>query len=89
VINLPSEDLVSHVDRLALTTGKSPVPEKKRKWAMAMNRTNSAWPRSLRSGDWPRHRACASVRYQMEGVVQNFRPFGKNVSANVFELHIL
>src|ERR1700685_2696868 len=32
VINLPSEDLVTHVDRLALTTGKNPVPEKKRHW---------------------------------------------------------
>jgi flavin reductase (DIM6/NTAB) family NADH-FMN oxidoreductase RutF len=32
VINLPSEDLVTHVDRLALTTGKNPVPEKKRQW---------------------------------------------------------
>ena len=32
VINLPSEDLVSHVVRLALTTGKNPVPEKKLQW---------------------------------------------------------
>jgi len=28
VINLPSDDLVTHVDRLALTTGKDPVPDK-------------------------------------------------------------
>src|ERR1700739_2052696 len=32
VINLPSENLVTQVDRLALTTGKHPVPEKKRQW---------------------------------------------------------
>ena len=32
VINLPSEDLVTHVDRLALTTGRNPVPERKRDW---------------------------------------------------------
>src|SRR5437660_9349304 len=32
VINLPWEDLVTHVDRLALTTGKNPVPEKKQQW---------------------------------------------------------
>src|ERR1700746_2429901 len=32
VINLPSEDQVLNVDRLALTTGKDPVPEKKRQW---------------------------------------------------------
>jgi flavin reductase (DIM6/NTAB) family NADH-FMN oxidoreductase RutF len=42
VINLPSEDLVTHVDRLALTTGKNPVPERKRQWAIVTNRTNSA-----------------------------------------------
>ena len=32
VINLPSIDEVSAVDRLALTTGKNPVPERKRSW---------------------------------------------------------
>src|SRR3954469_24069343 len=32
VINLPSDKQVSHVDRLALTTGKDPVPEKKLGW---------------------------------------------------------
>src|SRR5580698_3518054 len=37
VINLPSEDLVTHVDRLALTTGKNPVPEKKRDCAYSLH----------------------------------------------------
>jgi len=32
VINLPSQDEVTYVDRLALTTGKNPVPEKKKDW---------------------------------------------------------
>jgi flavin reductase (DIM6/NTAB) family NADH-FMN oxidoreductase RutF len=32
VINLPSVEQVTHVDRLALTTGKDPVPEKKQSW---------------------------------------------------------
>src|SRR5437764_13595766 len=32
VINLPSEEQVTHVDRLALTTGRNPVPDKKRDW---------------------------------------------------------
>lgn len=32
VINLPSQDHVAHVDRLALTTGKDPVAEKKLGW---------------------------------------------------------
>jgi flavin reductase (DIM6/NTAB) family NADH-FMN oxidoreductase RutF len=30
VLNLPSEDLVAHVDRIARTTGKNPVPPDKR-----------------------------------------------------------
>jgi flavin reductase (DIM6/NTAB) family NADH-FMN oxidoreductase RutF len=32
VLNLPSDSLVSAVDRLALTTGADPVPERKRQW---------------------------------------------------------
>jgi flavin reductase (DIM6/NTAB) family NADH-FMN oxidoreductase RutF len=32
VINLPSQGQVSHVDRLAMTTGKNPVPQKKVSW---------------------------------------------------------
>src|SRR6516162_4025172 len=32
VINLPSEEQVAHVDLLALTTGKNPVPDKKLSW---------------------------------------------------------
>ena len=34
----------------------------------------------------PRVRECP---VQMEGIVHDFRPFGKNVSANVFEVHIV
>jgi flavin reductase (DIM6/NTAB) family NADH-FMN oxidoreductase RutF len=89
VINLPSEDLVTHVDRLALTTGKSPVPEKKRKWAICYEPDKFGMATFTPVGDRSPHRACASIRYKMEGVVQDFRPFGKNVSVNVFELHIL
>ena len=32
VLNLPAADQVTYVDRLALTTGKDPVPEKKAGW---------------------------------------------------------
>src|SRR5579871_1481178 len=32
VINLPSANLVGPVDRLAMTTGKNPVPDLKRGW---------------------------------------------------------
>ena len=89
VINLPSEDLVSHVDRLALTTGKNPVPEKKQQWGyryepdkfgisgLTQEKSELVAP--------PRVAECP---VQMEGIVHDYRPFGKNVSANVFEVHI-
>jgi flavin reductase (DIM6/NTAB) family NADH-FMN oxidoreductase RutF len=90
VINLPSEDLVTHVDRLALTTGKSPVPEKKREWGYryepdkfgiaGFTAVQSETVAPPRVGECP---------VQMEGIVHDFRTFGKNVSANAFEVHIV
>jgi flavin reductase (DIM6/NTAB) family NADH-FMN oxidoreductase RutF len=90
VINLASKDLVTCVDRLALTTGKDPVPERKREWGYrhesekfgvagftAMESESVAPPRVL------------ECPVQMEGIVHDFRSFGKNVSANVFEVHIV
>lgn len=89
VINLPSHEQVSHVDRLALTTGKNPVPEKKQSWGYRYE------PDKFGTGDLttmpsvdvrpPRVKECP---VQMEGLVHDYRPFGKNVSANVFEVHI-
>jgi flavin reductase (DIM6/NTAB) family NADH-FMN oxidoreductase RutF len=90
VINLPSEDLVTHVDRLALTTGKNPVPEKKRQWGYCYkpNKFDIAGltPVESQSIAPPRVLECP---IQMEGIVHDFRPFGKNVNANVFEVHIV
>jgi len=90
VINLPSEDLVSHVDRLALTTGKNPVPEKKSQWGYRYESDKfgiaGLTPVGSESVAPPRVRECP---VQMEGIVHDFRPFGKNVSANVFEVHIV
>lgn len=90
VINLPSEDLVTHVDHLALTTGKNPVPGKKRDWGYKYepDKFGIAGLTSIESESVapPRVVECP---VQMEGVVHDFRPFGKNVSANVFEVHIL
>jgi len=90
VINLPSEDLVTHVDRLALTTGKNPVPERKHQWGyrhepnkFGVAGFTSAESESVAS---PRVSQCP---VQMEGIVHDFRPFGKNVNANVFEVHIV
>lgn len=90
VINLPSDDLVSNVDRLALTTGKNPVPEKKASWGYRyepekFETAGFTSAKSLAVAP-PRIRECS---VQMEGVVHDVRPFGKNVNANCFEIHIV
>jgi flavin reductase (DIM6/NTAB) family NADH-FMN oxidoreductase RutF len=90
VINLPSEKQVTNVDRLALTTGKDPVPEKKLGWGYRFEAHKFAEARltPMPSVDVlpPRIAECP---VQMEGVVHDIRPFGKNVSANAFEVHIV
>jgi flavin reductase (DIM6/NTAB) family NADH-FMN oxidoreductase RutF len=90
VINLPSQNLVSHVDRLALTTGKNPVSERKREWGYRWEPDkfgiSGLTPAPSESVQPPRVLECP---VQMEGVVHHHRPFGKNVNANVFEVHIV
>src|SRR5262249_17994487 len=89
VSNLPSEDLVSNVDRLALTTGKDPVPEKKRQWGYRHEPDKfgiaQLTPVESESVAPPRVLECA---IQTEGIVRDFRSFGKNVDANAFEVHV-
>ena len=89
VINLPSADQVAHVDRLALTTGKNPVPERKRDWGYRYEpekfREAGLTPLASETVAPPRVLECP---VHMEGTVHHHRPFGKNVSANVFEVHI-
>jgi flavin reductase (DIM6/NTAB) family NADH-FMN oxidoreductase RutF len=90
VINLPSDDLVSHVDRLALTTGKDPVPDKKLQWGYRYEPDKFGV-----AGFTPMESLCvmpprvAECPVQMEGRVHEFRSFGKNVNANTFEVHIV
>lgn len=90
VINLPSQDEVTYVDRLALTTGKNPVPEKKVSWGYRYEPdkfgTGGLTPTPSLVVKPPRVAECL---VQMEGIVQDWRPFGKNVSANAFEVHIV
>jgi len=90
VINLPSEDLVTHVDRLALTTGKDPVPDRKRQWGYRYepDKFGIAGFTAVESESVapPRVRECP---VHMESIVHDYRSFGKNVSANVFEVHIV
>ena len=78
VINLPSEDLVRHVDQLALTTAKNPVPEKKRQWGYRYERDKFGVAGlsavASESVAPPRVRECP---VHMEGIVHDFRPFGK------------
>jgi flavin reductase (DIM6/NTAB) family NADH-FMN oxidoreductase RutF len=90
VINLPSQELVTNVDRLALTTGKNPVPGKKAQWGYRYEPDKfgiaGLTPMPSHSVAPPRVQEC---RVQMEGIVHDYRPFGKNVSANMFEVHIV
>ena len=90
VINLPSEAEVTQVDRLALTTGKNPVPQKKTEWGYRYERDKfdiaGMTPVASLAVTPPRIRECP---VQMEGVVHDVRPFGKNVNANMFEVHVV
>jgi flavin reductase (DIM6/NTAB) family NADH-FMN oxidoreductase RutF len=90
VINLPSVDEVSHVDRLAMTTGRDPVPDTKQRWGYRYEaaKFGIAGLTEMASDVVapPRVRECP---VQMEGIVHDVRPFGKNVSANAFEVHIV
>ena len=90
VINLPSVDQVEHVDRLAMTTGRDPVPEKKRDWGYRYEGDKfgiaGLTPIASMEVGPPRVKECP---VQMEGVVHDVRAFGKNVSANVVEVHIV
>lgn len=89
VINLPSVREVSAVDRLALTTGKNPVPERKQTWGYRYEpdkfREAGLTPVESETVAPPRVLECP---VQMEGIVHDHRAFGKNVSAIAFEIHI-
>jgi len=89
VINLPSQDQVSHVDRLALTTGRNPVPERKVAWGYRHEPdkfgVSGLSPVPSLSVAPPRVAECP---VQMEGIVHAVHSFGKNVSANAFEIHV-
>src|SRR3954469_901590 len=75
VINLPSENEVSHVDRLAMTTGRNPVPEKKAQWGYRYEREKFeiAGLTAVPSAEVlpPRIAECP---VQMEGVLHEVRP---------------
>src|SRR3954468_15044878 len=78
VINLPSAEQVTQVDRLAMTTGKNPVPDKKRDWGYRYegDKFGVAGFTETKSEVVapPRVRECP---VQMEGLVHEYRSFGK------------
>ena len=89
VINLPSSSMAHFVDRLAMTTGADPVPARKAAWGYRHEHDKFGLAGltevpSLTVGA-PRVAECP---VQMEGVVHDYRPFGKNVAAYAFEVHI-
>jgi len=90
VINLPSCEQVTHVDRLAMTTGRNPVPERKQGWGYRYEPDKfgvaGLTAESSLVVSPPRVHECP---VQMEGIVHDVRPFGENVSANAFEVHIV
>ena len=89
VINLPSASMAGAVDRLAMTTGRNPVPDRKRSWGYrhepdkfgisGLTRTPSVTVGPPRVAECP---------VQMEGIVHGYQQFGHNVSAWAFEVHI-
>src|SRR5262249_44196477 len=89
VINLPSAALVSHVDRLAMTTGKDPVPELKQRWGYCYEGDKFGLagftPVPSETVGPPRVLECP---VQMEGRLHSHHSFGKNVNACAFEVHI-
>ncbi len=89
VVNLPSADLVTHVDRLALTTGRDPVPEYKAKIGYEFVSDKFAisgfTPLASETVAPPRVQECP---VQLEGTIFQVHRFGKSVTANAFEVHI-
>ena len=89
VINLPSVHQVAHVDALAMTTGKNPVPERKQGWGYRYEPAKfdiaGLTPMQSESVAAPRVAECP---VQIEGIVHDVRPFGRNVSASAFEVHV-
>jgi len=95
VLNLPSADLVSAVDRLALTTGKNPIPDYKVKKGFQYVSDKFAHagltPVASEVVCPPRVAECA---VQLEAMVQEFHPFGDSedfsmaIEVRIVRVHI-
>lgn len=95
VLNLPSSDLVGAVDRLALTTGKNPVPGYK------INMGFQHIPDKFRhagftqvASDIVRPPRAAECAVQLEAIVEKFHQFGDPddfsmaIEARIIRVHI-
>ncbi|MCW5962515.1 MAG: flavin reductase family protein [Bryobacterales bacterium] len=90
VINLPSEQLVSHVDRLAMTTGRNPVPELKRGWGYRWEHDKFGLAGlSPQTSEVVRPPRVAECPVQMEGILRQSLSFGKDVDGILFEIEVV
>jgi len=95
VLNLPSADLVTAVDRLALTTGKNPVPEYKIKMGFqhVTDKFSLAGLTAVPS-DFVRPPGVLECPVQLEAVITRFIPFGipddytAAIEAHIVRAHI-
>jgi flavin reductase (DIM6/NTAB) family NADH-FMN oxidoreductase RutF len=78
VVNLPSVELAPQVDRLALTTGRNPVPEAKQRRGYHFRKDKfgiaGLTPEPSETVAPPRVRECP---VQLEGVVEHIHPVGQ------------
>jgi len=95
VLNIPSSAMVSAVDRLALTTGKNPVPEYKAKMGFRYVADKFAVAGlSAVSSERVRPPRVAECPVQLEAVIENIRPLGSPddyaaaIEARVVRVHV-
>jgi len=95
VLNLPSSDLVGTVDRLALTTGKNPIPGYKTK--MGFRHVQDKFTHAGLSqvpSDIVRPPRVAECPVQLEAIVEKFHQFGDPddfsmaIEARIIRVHI-
>jgi len=95
VLNLPSADLVHAVDRLALTTGKNPMPGYKNEMGFQYVRDKFAHAGLTEvPSDIVRPPRVAECAVQLEAIIENFHQFGEPedfsmaIEARIIRVHI-
>ena len=95
VLNLPSAAMVTAVDRLALTTGRNPVPDYKVKMGFRHESQKfAAAGLTSTPSDLVRPPRIAECPVQLEAVVEQFHPFGNPddysvaIEARIVRVHV-